>query len=86
MALYPGCGPRALISQDYRASSPVAVFLASDDERGFASGLQPGALDPARKPCAARSKVVDYGPGQVRTILTTLARNAKSIEANRTGA
>jgi len=32
IALYPGCGPRALISQDYKAASPVTVFLASDDE------------------------------------------------------
>src|SRR6266481_5051386 len=32
MALYPGCGPRALISQNYKVASPVAVFLASDDE------------------------------------------------------
>ena len=31
MASYPGCGPRALISQDYRAVAPVTVFLASDD-------------------------------------------------------
>jgi dienelactone hydrolase len=32
IALYPGCGPRALISQDYKAASPVTVFLASADE------------------------------------------------------
>jgi dienelactone hydrolase len=32
IALYPGCGPRALISQDYKATSPVTVFLASADE------------------------------------------------------
>jgi dienelactone hydrolase len=32
IALYPGCGPRALISQDYKTASPVTIFLASDDE------------------------------------------------------
>lgn len=32
IALYPGCGPRALISQDYKAASPVTVFLASGDQ------------------------------------------------------
>jgi dienelactone hydrolase len=32
MALYPGCGPRALISQAYRTAAPVTVFLAADDE------------------------------------------------------
>lgn len=32
MVLYPGCGPRALISQQYTAASPVTVFLASNDE------------------------------------------------------
>ena len=32
IALYPGCGPRALISQDYKTASPVTVFLASADE------------------------------------------------------
>ena len=32
MALYPGCGPRALISQDYKTASPVTVFLGSKDE------------------------------------------------------
>jgi dienelactone hydrolase len=32
MAFYPGCGPRALISQDYKTDSRVTVFLASDDE------------------------------------------------------
>jgi dienelactone hydrolase len=32
LAFYPGCGPRALISADYRTTAPVTVFLASDDE------------------------------------------------------
>lgn len=32
LALYPGCGPRALISGDYRATAPVTVMLAGNDE------------------------------------------------------
>ncbi len=32
IALYPGCGPRASITQDYKAASPVTVFLASGDK------------------------------------------------------
>ena len=32
LAFYPGCGPRALISQDYTTTTPVTVFLGSDDE------------------------------------------------------
>jgi carboxymethylenebutenolidase len=32
LAFYPGCGPRALISQDYRTAAPLTVLLASDDE------------------------------------------------------
>lgn len=32
LALYPGCGPRALISQDYKTAAPVTVLLASADE------------------------------------------------------
>jgi dienelactone hydrolase len=31
LAFYPGCGPRALISQDYRTVAPMTVLLASDD-------------------------------------------------------
>jgi dienelactone hydrolase len=32
IALYPGCGPRALLSQEYKINAPVTVFLAADDE------------------------------------------------------
>jgi dienelactone hydrolase len=32
LAFYPGCGSRALISQDYKTVAPMTVFLASDDE------------------------------------------------------
>jgi dienelactone hydrolase len=32
LAFYPGCGPRALISQEYKTAAPVTVLLGSDDE------------------------------------------------------
>ena len=32
LVFYPGCGPRALISQRYRADTSAWVFLGSDDE------------------------------------------------------
>ena len=32
LALYPGCGPRALLSQHYRADTRLWVFLGSADE------------------------------------------------------
>lgn len=32
LAFYPGCGPRALISQQYEADASVWVFLGADDE------------------------------------------------------
>ena len=80
MALYPGCGPRALISQDYRASSPVAVFLASDDEE-VSPAVCHRVLDPAEN-LGNPIRVVDYAgathdfddPGKAR----------QSVEANRT--
>ena len=59
MALYPGCGPRALISQDYKAASPVTVFLASDDEEVSPVNCH-RVLDAARNGAAARSTSVDY--------------------------
>ena len=32
LAFYPGCGPKALLSQRYAADAPVWAFLGSDDE------------------------------------------------------
>ena len=80
MALYPGCGSHSLISQDYRATSPVTVFLASDDEEVSPVNCH-RVLDPARKN-GSPIDVVDYAgathdfddPGKKR----------QSIEANRT--
>jgi carboxymethylenebutenolidase len=79
MALYPGCGPRALISQDYRAASLVTVFLASDDEE-VSPAVCHRTLD-AAEANGSPIKVIDYAgathdfddPGSKR----------QSIEANR---
>ena len=80
MALYPGCGARALISQDYKAASPVTVFLASDDEEVSPVNCH-RVLDTARTN-GSPIDIVDYAgathdfddPGKKR----------QSIEANRT--
>lgn len=32
LVFYPGCGPGALISQDFQSDAPVWVFLGSEDE------------------------------------------------------
>jgi dienelactone hydrolase len=80
MALYPGCGPRALISQDYKAASPVTVFLASDDEEVSPANCH-RALDSARKD-GSPVEIIEYAgathdfddPGKKR----------QSVEANRT--
>ncbi|MGZ5927377.1 MAG: dienelactone hydrolase family protein [Rhizomicrobium sp.] len=80
MAFYPGCGARALISQDYKAASPVTVFLGSDDEEVSPVNCH-RVLDTARTN-ASPIDIVDYAgathdfddPGKKR----------QSIEANRT--
>jgi dienelactone hydrolase len=80
MAFYPGCGSRALISQDYKAASPVTVFLASDDEEVSPVNCH-RVLDPART-SGSPIEIVDYtgathdfdDPGKKR----------QAIEANRT--
>ena len=80
MALYPGCGARALISQDYKAASPVTVFLGSDDEEVSPVNCH-RVLDTARTN-GSPIDIVDYAgathdfddPGKKR----------QSIEANRT--
>ena len=32
LVFYPGCGPKALLSEHYRADAPLWAFLGSDDE------------------------------------------------------
>jgi dienelactone hydrolase len=58
MALYPGCGPHALISQEYKVASPVTVFLGSDDEEVSPVTCH-RVLDPARKG-GSPIEIVDY--------------------------
>jgi dienelactone hydrolase len=79
MASYPGCGPRALISQDYKTGSPVTVFLGSEDEE-VSPAVCHRVLDSAKNN-GSPIEVVDYAgathdfddPGKKR----------QSIEANR---
>ena len=79
VAFYPGCGPRALISQDYKSVSPVTVFLGSDDEE-VSPAVCHRVLDSAKNN-GSPIGVVDYAgathdfddPGEKR----------QSIEANR---
>src|ERR1700744_1135741 len=48
MAFYPGCGPAALLTRDYRTSAPVTVFLGEDDEEVSPETCH-RVLDPASK-------------------------------------
>jgi carboxymethylenebutenolidase len=83
IALYPGCGPRALLSQDYRTASPVKVFLASDDEE-VSPAVCHRVLD-AAKSNGSPIDVIDYvgathdfdDPGEKRQ---SVAANAKARE------
>jgi carboxymethylenebutenolidase len=80
LALYPGCGPSALISRDYKTGSPVTVFLASDDEE-VSPAVCHQVLDLAKNK-GSPIDVVDYSgathdfddPGEKR----------QSVAANRT--
>jgi dienelactone hydrolase len=80
LALYPGCGSRALISQDYKSSAPVMVLLASDDEEVSPAGCH-RVLDAATGN-GSPITIIDYAgathdfddPGERR----------QSIAANRT--
>lgn len=80
MAFYPGCGPRALISQDYKTGSPVTVFLASDDEE-VSPAVCHRVLD-AAKNNGSPIKVIDY-PGATHDF-DWPDKKHQSVEANRT--
>ena len=80
MALYPGCGPRALISNDYKAGSPVTVFLASDDEE-VSPAVCHRVLD-AAKSNGSPIDVVEY-PGATHDF-DWPGNRRQSVEANRT--
>jgi len=79
IALYPGCGPRALISQDYRTGAPVTVFLASDDEE-VSPAVCHRVLDAAQRN-GSPITVVDY-PGATHDF-DWPGEKRQSVEANR---
>jgi carboxymethylenebutenolidase len=80
MALYPGCGSRALISKDYKVGSPVTVFLASGDEE-VSPAVCHQVLD-AAKTNGSPVNVVDY-PGATHDF-DWPGKRRQSVEANRT--
>jgi dienelactone hydrolase len=80
MALYPGCGSRALISKDYKVGSPVTVFLASEDEE-VSPAVCHQVLD-AAKTNGSPVNVVDY-PGATHDF-DWPGKRRQSVEANRT--
>jgi dienelactone hydrolase len=80
IALYPGCGPRALISQDYRTAAPVTVFLASDDEE-VSPAICHRVLDAAASN-GSPIKVIEY-PGATHDF-DWPGKKRQSVEANRT--
>ncbi len=58
LAFYPGCGPRALISQEYKTSAPITVFLGTNDEE-----VSPIVCHRVLDPVAAKNStltLVDY--------------------------
>jgi carboxymethylenebutenolidase len=57
MAFYPGCGPAALLTNNYRTTAPVTVFLGSDDEEVSPETCH-RVLDPAGK--TSPLQVIEY--------------------------
>jgi carboxymethylenebutenolidase len=53
LALYPGCGPKALLAPDLATTAPVTLLLGSDDEEVSPARCQ----DMAQRSIAAGSKV-----------------------------
>ena len=53
LALYPGCGPKALLAPDLATTAPVALLIGSDDEEVSPARCQ----EMARRSIAAGSKV-----------------------------
>jgi carboxymethylenebutenolidase len=92
LAFYPGCGPKALLSQHYTADVPVWAFLGSDDEevsptvcakvlRGAAGPVDvttyPGATHDFDDPGATRQAV----PGNRSAKDDAMGRAAGLLEA-----
>lgn len=53
LALYPGCGPKALLAPDVRTTAPIALLLGADDEEVSPARCQ----EMAQRSIAAGSKV-----------------------------
>jgi carboxymethylenebutenolidase len=79
LALYPGCGPKALLAPDIRTTAPIAVLLGSDDEEVSPARCQ----DMAQRSIAAGSKVdVVLYPGATHGF-DDPGRRRQSIPGNR---
>ena len=79
LALYPGCGPKALLAPDLVTTAPVALLLGSDDEEVSPARCQ----DMARRSVAAGSKVdVVLYPGATHGF-DDPGRSHQSIPGNR---
>jgi dienelactone hydrolase len=79
LALYPGCGKKALLAPDIRTTAPIAVLLGSDDEEVSPARCQ----DMARRSIAAGSKVdVVLYPGATHGF-DDPGRSRQSIPGNR---
>jgi carboxymethylenebutenolidase len=79
LALYPGCGPKALLAPDLATTAPVALLLGSDDEEVSPARCQ----DMARRSIAAGSKVdVVLYPGATHGF-DDPGRSRQSVPGNR---
>jgi carboxymethylenebutenolidase len=79
LALYPGCGPKALLAPDLATTAPVALLLGSDDEEVSPARCQ----EMAQRSIAAGSKVdVVLYPGATHGF-DDPGRSHQSIPGNR---
>jgi len=79
LALYPGCGPKALLAPDLATTAPVVLLLGSDDEEVSPARCQ----DMVQRSIAAGSKVdVVLYPGATHGF-DDPGRGHQSIPGNR---
>lgn len=79
LALYPGCGPKALLAPDLATSAPVILLLGSDDEEVSPARCQ----DMAQRSTAAGGKIdVVLYPGATHGF-DDPGRRHQSIPGNR---